>query len=311
MAALRLALIMGGRSEEREVSLASGREVLSNLDKSRYKVTIYDPVYDLERLIRDADNLDLAFPVLHGLHGEDGSIQGLMKLLNIPCVGSGILASAMAMDKEKSKGIFREHGIPVAKDLILIKKAGLKSESARAAKTLSLPVVIKPIEQGSSVGLSIANSSEELEVALEDAWTFAPKAMAEEYISGREFTVAVIGNDNLTALPPIEIIPAPGHLFFDYSAKYDPGEAQEICPADLSDEETQTICDLGTKAHMVLGCRGYSRSDFILRDNVFYALETNTLPGLTSGSLFPKAAKAAGYSFSAILDRLVDLALEH
>jgi D-alanine-D-alanine ligase len=160
------------------------------------------------------------------------------------------------------------------------------------------------------VGLSIANSDKELEVALEDAWTFAPRAMAEEYISGREFSVAVIGNDSPTALPPIEIIPAPGHLFFDYSAKYDPGEAQEICPADLTEDETKTICFLAIKAHSALGCRGYSRTDLILNNDVFYTLETNTLPGLTSGSLFPKAAIAAGYSFSSILDHLIDLALE-
>jgi D-alanine-D-alanine ligase len=301
---------MGGRSEERDVSLASGKEVLSHLDLSRYEVTVYDPARDLGKLVQDGPALDVAFPVLHGLYGEDGSIQGLLRLLGVPCVGSGILASALAMDKSRAKDAFRVAGIPVAKDLVLDKALGPVQGSRKAIEALGLPAVVKPLEQGSSVGLSIPNMEEELQVALEDAWTFAPKAMVEEYVAGREFTVAVVGNSEPEAYPPIEIIPAPGHLFFDYSAKYDPGEAQEICPADLSDDESKAVSALAILAHDTLGCRGYSRTDFILRDGAFICLETNTIPGLTSGSLLPKAAKAAGLGFSELLDRLISLALE-
>jgi D-alanine-D-alanine ligase len=310
MKPLKLALIMGGESEEREVSLASGREVLANLDKARYDVRVYDPKSDLARLVGDAPGLDAAFPVLHGQRGEDGSIQGLLRLLGLRCCGSGILASALAMDKARAKEAFRAAGMPVARDLILEKRRGVPAESQRALSDIGLPMVVKPLEQGSSVGLSIVNSDEELAIALEDAWTFAPRAMAEEYLAGREFTAAVLGNDDLSCFPPIEIVPAPGHLFFDYSAKYDPGEAEEICPCQLGPEETETVSELAKRAHRALGCRGFSRTDFILRDGTFYALETNTIPGLTAGSLLPKAAKAAGLSLGEFLDRVIALALE-
>ena len=310
MASLRLALIMGGVSSEREVSLASGREVLAHLDRDRYEVTCYDPAEDLDRLVRDAGRLDLAFPVLHGPRGEDGSIQGFLRMLGVPFVGSGVLASALAMDKDRTKGVFRQAGIPVARDLILDRGSGRGPEAVRAERGLGLPLVVKPLEQGSSVGLCIVSSAAELEAALDAAWGFAPRAMAEEYLEGREFTSAVLGNSGPMALPPVEIIPAPGHRFFDYSAKYDPGGARELCPADLSPGETERISDLAVRAHLALGCRGLSRTDFILRGGDFHALETNTLPGLTSGSLLPKAAAAGGLTFAQLLDRLIGLALE-
>jgi D-alanine-D-alanine ligase len=307
---LRLALIMGGRSREREVSLASGREVLRHLDKSRYHTRVYDPASDLGRLVADAKDLDLAFPVLHGLYGEDGSIQGLLQLLGVPYVGSGVLASALAMDKARTKGVYRATGIPAARDLILDRRGGAEDAARRALDAIGLPLVVKPPEQGSSVGLSLVFKEEELVPALEKAWSIAPLAMAEEYVKGREFTVAVLGNNELRALPPVEIIPAQGHMFFDYSAKYEPGESRELCPAELDPDETKTISALGEAAHRALGCRGFSRTDFILKEDVFYTLETNTLPGLTAGSLLPKAAAAAGFGFSALLDEMIGLALE-
>jgi D-alanine-D-alanine ligase len=340
---IKLALIMGGKSSEREISLASGREVLAHLDSQRYQVSVYDPATDLARLVADAPNLDLAMPVLHGLGGEDGTIQGFLSLLGLPYVGSGVLASAQAIDKNITKNIYRFNKLPVAPDILLECSQGLweslggrdlknrldsqevlevlaniskEEEGPLAAsllqveKDLGFPVVVKPLDQGSSVGLSLVKNKSELKISLLKAWACSPRALVEKFLEGREFTSAVLGNRKLTSLPPVEIIPGPGHAFFDYSAKYDPGESQEICPADLTASEIAQISDLALKAHLALGCRGISRTDFILKNGVFYLLETNTLPGLTQGSLVPKAAQAYGLTFTAFLDRLIALALE-
>jgi D-alanine-D-alanine ligase len=304
-----LALIRGGKSAEREVSLASGREVLLHLDPKRYDVRVYDPLTDLAKLVSDAPGIDVAFPVLHGLYGEDGSLQGFLTLLGIPFVGSGILASARAMDKNVAKRIFRAADLPVAKDVVF-RRGDDEDCVERSLSVLDLPVVVKPSNQGSSFGLSVAKTRGELESALAKARAYSGDLMVEEYLKGREFTVAVIGNNDPEALPPIEIIPGEGHGFFDYGAKYEPGECRELCPADLPPEETELVKDLALKAHEAMGCRGLSRTDFILSDGVFRLLELNTLPGMTSGSLIPKAAKARGLSFPALLDRLIELALE-
>ncbi|MDR2460217.1 MAG: D-alanine--D-alanine ligase [Deltaproteobacteria bacterium] len=314
MSPIRLALISGGKSTEREVSLASGKEILAHLDPKRYRVSLYDPRDDLARLLNDAPQLDVAFPALHGLYGEDGSVQGFLTLLGLPYVGSGILSSALAIDKRITKDLYRSANLPVARDLVLnraaIQGSDRKYDILQILGDLKLPLVVKPINQGSSVGLSIVKTKEELTLALDLAFKYGADVMLESYLEGREYTVAVIGNSHPIALPPIEIIPAEGHGFFDYSAKYDPGECQEICPCDLPAKETEEVSSLALKAHRLLGCRGLSRTDFILVDEVFYLLETNTLPGLTSQSLVPKAAKAYGLSFAALLDRLIELALE-
>jgi D-alanine-D-alanine ligase len=310
MAKITLALLCGGRSSEREVSLASGREVLANLDPSRYETRVYDPAFDLDKLIKDAPEIEVVFPALHGLYGEDGSVQGFLTLLGLPFVGSGILSSAMAMDKALTKDIYRASGLPTAPDAILSKDKDIEREIARIIDYPGLPLVIKPVDQGSSVGLSLACEPGDLKGSLSKAFLSSERVMAEKLLKGREFTVAVLGNKEPEALPPVEIVPGEGHGFFDYSAKYEPGESEEICPADLSPKETLEIKDLGLRAHLALRCRGLSRTDFILSEGVFYLLETNTLPGLTSQSLIPKAARVYGLSFPALLDRLVDLALE-
>jgi D-alanine-D-alanine ligase len=308
---IKLALLSGGASTEREVSLASGREVLASLDPLRYEARSYDPATDLAALARDAPELDVAFPALHGFLGEDGAIQGFLASLRVPCVGSGVFASALAMDKRASKGVYRLRGLPVAADAYVSKGEGTVQEAARMiARELGLPVVIKPLDQGSSVGMALARVPDELEAGLELAWRHGEVAMAERYLSGREYTVAVLGNRDLTALPPIEITPGPGHAFFDYSAKYQEGECREICPCDLGPEEDREIRRLAVLAHRALGCRGLSRTDFILSGGAFHLLETNTLPGLTPQSLLPKAAAAHGLTFPKLLDLLIDLALE-
>ena len=310
----RVALLRGGKSGEREVSLKSGAEVLAHLDRSRFTATEYDPARDLPRLVVDASagRLDVAFLALHGPLGEDGSVQGLMELLELPYTGSGLLASALAMNKEAAKKVFREAGLPVAPDLV-VTRSGYSEEPgpARAAfQTLGCPLVVKPVGLGSSLGLALVRNQAELASALDAVFGLGGPALLEKYLPGREFTCAVIGaGERLTALPPIEIIPAPGRLFFDYSAKYEPGQSEEICPARADPEIISELQRLSAKAHLALGCRSLSRSDFIFNEGRAYLLETNTLPGLTAASLVPKMARAYGLSFTAFISFLLDDAL--
>ena len=308
----RVALLRGGRSGEREVSLKSGAAVLAHLDKVRFSATEYDPAGDLPRLVEDAlaGRLDVAFLALHGPLGEDGSVQGLMELLGLPYTGSGLLASALAMDKAAAKRVFREAGLSVAPDLLLT-RSGISEdpELARAAfQTLGCPVVVKPVSLGSSLGLAVVRNPAELASALDAVFGLGGPALLEKYLPGREFTCAVVGA-GLTALPPIEIIPAPGHNFFDYSAKYEPGQSEEICPARADPEIISELQRLAAEAHRALGCRSLSRSDFIFSEGRAYILETNTLPGLTSASLVPKMARAFGLTFTAFISFLLDDAL--
>lgn len=308
---LRVALVMGGKSREREVSLASGSEVLSNIDRDRFEVAVYDPAEDLVRLAEDAPKLDVAFLALHGPLGEDGTMQGFCEMLGLPYTGSGVLSSAMAMDKEFTKRLYRESGLPVAPDLVIHKQS--ITDMAETAKiclySLGSPLVVKPVRQGSSVGLSIVDNEPDLSAAMEAVFALEDSVLLEKYLPGQEFTCAVVGNQDLTPLPVIEVIPAAGHRFFDYQAKYEPGQAQEICPAKISARLTEEIQQLAVAAHTALSCRGYSRSDMIYSEGQVYLLETNTLPGLTSGSLVPKMALADGLTFSSLISYIIDLAL--
>jgi len=315
MEKIRVALLRGGKSAEREVSLNSGAEVLAHLDRDRFTAVEYDPATDIPRLASDAQAglLDVAFLALHGPLGEDGTVQGLMELLGLPYTGSGVLASALAMDKEAAKTAFREAGLPVAPDMVVTRaEVDGDMDMARVAfHTLGCPLVVKPVRLGSSVGLAIVRTGAELDAALTAVFELGGAAMLEKYLSGPEFTCGVVGAGfRITALPPIEIIPAPGHTFFDYSAKYEPGQSEEICPARVSPEITSEIQRLAANAHRALGCRSLSRSDFIFYEGQPYLLETNTLPGLTSGSLVPKMARAFGLTFTAFLSYLLDDALK-
>jgi D-alanine-D-alanine ligase len=311
---IRVALLRGGKSGEREVSLKSGAEVLARLDLSRFAAVEYDPAEDLPRLVEDAlaGRLDVAFLALHGPGGEDGSIQGLMELLGLPYTGSGLLASALAMNKEAAKRVFRAAGLPVAPDL-LATRAGLSEnpDLPRAAfQALGSPLVVKPTGLGSSLGLALVGNQDELASALDSVFDLGGPALLEKYLPGREFTCAAAGaGARLTALPPIEIIPAPGHLFFDYSAKYEPCQSEEICPARAAPEIISELQRLAAEAHRALGCRSLSRSDFIFSEGRAYLLETNTLPGLTAASLVPKMVRAFGLSFTAFISFLLDDAL--
>jgi D-alanine-D-alanine ligase len=308
MGKMRLALIAGGKSAEREVSLKSGTQVYDALDKEKYEIRRYDPLMDLEKLVREAKELEVALIIMHGRGGEDGTMQGLLELLGIPYQGSGVLASALAMNKNLSKILYQHAGLKVPRALVF--NRGETPALLEIQAALGLPVVIKPINEGSSIGITLARTLEDLESGLADAWEYDTLVLVEEFIQGTEVTGAVLGNAQLQALPLVEIVPASQYAFFDYEAKYQPGATQEICPARLDLELTRRAQQCALAAHQALGCRGYSRTDMLVRDGDILVLETNTIPGMTATSLFPQAARAAGLEFPALLDTLIDLALE-
>ncbi|MBT8358633.1 MAG: D-alanine--D-alanine ligase [Desulfobacterales bacterium] len=303
-----VALLSGGISSEREVSLNSGKQVFQALDKEKYKVIRYDPKTDIERLVTDAAKIDVALIILHGLYGEDGTVQGLLDLLNIPYQGSGVLGSAIAMNKVISKQLYQKHGIKIPG--YRIAKKGESINLALCLDQIGLPMVIKPAEGGSSVGMSIVKTENALENALKKAFSYDETVLLESYIKGIEITGGVIGNKELQALPLIEIIPDEKHDFFDYEAKYTAGITREICPARIDDSLTAQAQTYAKMAHQALSCKGYSRTDMIIKDNGIYVLETNTIPGMTPTSLLPRAAEAAGLNFSQLLDRLIELGIE-
>lgn len=308
MKKLRLALLAGGKSGEREVSLKGAAEVAKALNPQKYEVKRYDPATDLAKLAAEADTIDAAFILLHGPFGEDGTVQGFLDLLGIPYQGSGVLGSAIAMDKNLSKILYRNAGLKVP-EWYMASQDDIVNPS-KIMGQLSLPLVIKPANQGSSLGMTIARSEEDIAKGLKKAFAIDRQVMVEEFVAGREITGGVIGNKELTALPLVEIIPGEQYEFFDYEAKYQPGASKEICPAELEEAFTIRAQNSALTAHRALQLRGYSRTDMIVSGDDIYVLETNTIPGMTPTSLLPQGAAAAGLNFSALLDRLIELALE-
>jgi len=308
MKKLTIALLSGGISSERDVSIASGNQVYEALDSDKYEVIRYDPKTDLPKLIADAANIDVALIILHGPYGEDGTVQGLLDLLNIPYQGSGVLGSAIGMNKLVSKQLYKDAGLPVAPSLTF-NSIGMVN-TPEVVDKLGLPLVVKPVTSGSSIGLSIVKTEDSLSAALEKAFTEDHEIIIEAYIKGIELTGGVIGNDELQALPIVEIIPGEEFEFFDYTAKYTPGASEEICPARIDEVMTAKAQTYAKTAHRALCCKGYSRTDMILADGEIYVLETNTIPGMTPTSLLPQAAGVAGISFSQLLDQLIELSLE-
>lgn len=308
MKKLSLALISGGISTEREVSINSGKQVYEALNKEKYDILSYDPKTDLGKLVADAPRIDAALIILHGPYGEDGTVQGMLDLLGIPYQGAGVLGSALAMNKVVSKRLFALAGLPVLPDVVM--QDGQPLDVAAVVDKLDLPVVIKPATSGSSIGMTIVKAADALGAAIEKAFRYDHTVLIEKFMAGVEITGGVIGNENPEALPLIEIVPGDGYEFFDYDAKYKAGATQEICPARIDAQLTRTAQEYARAAHLALNCLGYSRTDMILSGRDLYLLETNTIPGMTATSLFPQAAQAGGYSFSALLDRLVELSLE-
>lgn len=307
---LRVALIAGGTSNEREVSLNGAASVEAALDRQKYDLVRYDPATDLVKIATDATNIDFALIILHGQLGEDGTIQGFLDMLGVPYQGAGVLGSALAMDKYLSKELYRQSGLPVADCVLLAYEDDVDVETI--VGQLGLPLVVKPSCEGSSVGVSIIKSKDELAGGIEFARQYTKNGvMVEAFIAGRELACGVLGNDNPVGLPVLEIIPGDNFTFFDYQAKYEPGASEEICPAPIDDDIAEKIKEYAVKAHNALQLRGYSRTDFLLRpDGALFILETNTIPGFTATSIYPQEAAAAGMDFTTLLDRLIELGLE-
>lgn len=305
---IRVAVLAGGTSNERAVSLVSGEQVHRALTAAGYENELIDTQnasLAVERLANGG--FDVAFIALHGKGGEDGAMQGVCEVLGIPYTGSGILASALSMDKARSKTIYRANDIPTAVSVTLRRGEGY--DVPAIVDAVGEKCVVKPSADGSSVGMSIVHEPAELEAAVERAFAAGSDVLVESFVSGTEITVAVIGNGEPQALPIIEIVPH--HEFYDYEVKYQANGAEHVIPARLEPAVYERAQALAVKAHQALGCRGMSRSDFIVdpqRGPVI--LETNTIPGMTPTSLLPDAARHAGYDFPALCSLIVEYALE-
>jgi D-alanine-D-alanine ligase len=308
MKKLNIALLAGGWSGEREISIKSGEAVYGALDKKKYDIKRYDPREDLVALIKERKGIDLAFVLMHGKFGEDGCIQGFLDLLGIPFVGSGVLPSAMALNKRVSKERFKGAGLKVVDDLVFHRGQSFSVDHIVA--TLGDSTVVKPVAEGSSLGVSICHSKEALLDGLDLAFQYDEEIIVERYIQGREITCCVMGNSVIETLPLVEIVPSSGYAFFDYEAKYTQGATEEICPAPLTEELNRMAQTCAIEAHKAIGCRVWSRTDMIIEDENIYVLEINTIPGMTETSLVPLSAGAAGLSLTQLLDKLIGLSLE-
>lgn len=301
-----VAVLLGGTSAEREVSLNSGAAVLAALRESGIAAAAFDPrEQDVTQL--KALGFEKVFIALHGRGGEDGTLQGLLELLDIPYTGSGVMASAISMDKQRSKLLWQGAGLPVAPWVAVTRRqfaAGLSEEQQQNIAALGLPVIIKPSREGSSVGMSKVSEMCALNDALALAFQHDDEVLIEKWLSGPEYTVAVIGEE---ILPSIRIQPA--GVFYDYEAKYLSDETQYFCPGSEDPVQEAKMRALAQKAWENLGCSGWGRIDVMQdSDGQFYLLEANTSPGMTSHSLVPMAARQAGISFPQLVVRILDLA---
>lgn len=301
---MNILVLYGGQSAEREVSLMSGREMAGALRESGHEVRLLDFGREaLETLLRDAP--DVVFIALHGRLGEDGTVQGLMELLGFPYVGSGVMASAIAIDKRMTKRVLAKEGVPVPRELFAVRSENL--DAAQLAKTagaqLGWPLIVKPNREGSTIGLTLAHNPKEAQDGIAKALLHDAEILVEQYLAGMEVTVAVVGEgDTSWVLGTIEIIPRAE--LYDYESKYTAGGSQHIIPARLAPHVQRQVEELALLAYRTIGCRDYARVDLIVCDNQPFVLEVNTLPGMTSTSLVPDAARAAGISFAAFLDGL-------
>jgi len=318
-------VLRGGPSSEYEVSLKTGKSVIDNLSAREDLIN----KYELLDIFIDKDGtwhylgapilpetlfkkVDVIFNALHGAYGEDGTVQKILDYFKIPYTGSTALASAVGMNKVLSKKVYKNYSLKTPLHAVVSKKDNLQAEIVKLFKSFPMPVVVKPVSGGSSVGTAIAKTMAELESAVIDALKYSDAALLEEFIAGKEATCGVVDdfrNEFPYALLPVEIRKPVESAFFDYAAKYN-GQSQEICPGNFTAEEKKIIQEMSKAAHKALGLRHYSRSDFIIHPRRgIYILETNTLPGLTSESLLPKSLAAIGCSLPDFLDHLLTLAL--
>lgn len=343
MAKLKVAVLMGGKTPEHEVSLVTGREIVCHLDKRKYKVlpvvisrdghrwqskSVQEIIRhspagvekaDHKKRIRGGEALlpkgeslpfrlkgkpDVVFIAMHGPFGEDGTVQGMLELAGLPYTGAGILASSLGMNKIMFKKVMEREKIPMAEYFLMERK----NKESKILRNFKLPVVVKPADQGSSVGVSLVRQKKELKRALKEAFKYSPTIIIEKYLPGTEVSCGVLGNEKPVALPVIEIIPK--KEFFDYQAKYDETQCDEIVPARISKKLTRQVQELAIRVFRAIDCQGLGRVDMILSGNKPYVLEINTIPGLTPVSLFPKEAAAAGISYRELLDKIISLALE-
>jgi D-alanine-D-alanine ligase len=299
----KIGVLMGGSSSEREVSLSSGNAILEALRGKGYNAVSIDVGRDVSERIRQA-GIEVAFNGLHGKFGEDGAIQGLLEVMGIPYTGSGILASAMGMNKIVSKTVFKAYGLNVGPFMVV--SDGDKESLKAAQGKIGFPLVVKPSSEGSSVGVSVVNTDDELAPAVKLALSYDREALVEHYLRGMEVQVGILGE---RALGAIEIVPK--DVFYSYKAKYEQGMSEHFFPARVSEAVYKRTLDSGLAAHRALGCRGYSRVDFIIdAAGTPYILEVNTLPGMTATSLLPDIARGVGISFPDLVEEILRLALE-
>lgn len=306
----KVALLSGGNSGEREISIASGKGALVALNEAGYDVTCFDPVNKSDLIELVNGEFDVAFLTLHGKGGEDGAIQGFLETIGLPYTGSGVCASAVGMNKAKSKLFYESVGVPTPKSVTIYKENG--ADVDELISVVGPHCVVKAAEEGSSIGVYIVEGKQQIAEAINKAFELDRMVVVEQYVAGRELTVVVLGDsgapDTLRALPIIEIISS--NDTYDFDAKYSPGGSKHVCPAEIDGELTKKIQEQAVNAHRVLGCAGVSRTDFLLEANGdFWALETNTLPGMTATSLVPDAAAADGMKFSELCEYLIDNAL--
>ncbi len=294
----KIGVIYGGKSSEREVSLKTGFAIAKALKREKFSTVLIDSgKKDFIKKLLSA-KIDFAFIALHGPFGEDGTMQGLLEILGIPYSGSGVLASALAMNKIYSKKIFESENIPTPKWQII-------TDYKVQITDYKLPSVIKPARQGSAIGITIVRKKSQLKKAIKNALKYDDEVIIEEYIAGTEITVPILGNKPLS---PIEIIPK--NEFYDFYSKYAAGGSRHLSPPRLSQKIIAQAKQLGLLAHKSLGCRAMSRVDMIVdRKNKIYVLEVNTIPGMTATSLFPESAKYDGYTFTELIKKIIELSL--
>ncbi|MFA6273563.1 MAG: D-alanine--D-alanine ligase family protein [Candidatus Paceibacterota bacterium] len=304
---LKIGILFGGKSAEHEISVISAQNIINALDKNKYQIFKIKINKEGKFNLNSFKNLDVVFPVLHGPFGEDGSMQGFLKILNLPFIGSGVLGSAVGMDKDVMKRLLKEAGIPICKFEVIKNKDEVSFE--KIFKKLGLPMFVKPANLGSSVGIHKIKNKFDFKKSVKDAFQYDSKLIFEENINGREIECSVLGNKNPTASLPGEIISNAD--FYSYNSKYKDNKSVCVIPAELSKNTIKKIQNIAVNVFKVLNCEGMGRVDFFLKkDGTILVNEINTIPGFTAISMYPKMWEVSALPLSKLLDKLIDLAID-